>query len=363
MTRGAKPTPRTRIWSTIDLQRHGKESGYLRLPFSTENSAYGTIAIPICCIRNGQGPTALLIAGNHGDEYEGQVALSKLVQSIAPADIRGRIIILPHLNLPAAKAGRRLSPLDDGNLNRLFPGDPNGSPTQMIADYVSSVLLPMADVLIDLHSGGRSLDYFPCSLIRLAENSENNARIIDIATAFGAPICSISDGSGGGGATTLSATAQLLDVPALTAELGGGSGFSQSGAMLAMEGTLRVLDHVGNLRCGPEKPARPMPGTRFMRVVDRDSFIYAPGDGIFEPVVDVGTTAELNAVGGYLHGLNGETPIPVAFPRGGLVACKRAIALTREGDCLFKILNDLDWGTIADGTDATSGLIPKSLPQ
>jgi hypothetical protein len=45
------------------------------------------------------------------------------------------------------------------------------------------------------------------------------------------------------------------------------------------------------------------------------------------------------------------------------VACKRAIALTREGDCLFKILNNSDWGTIADGTDATSGLIPKSLPQ
>ena len=211
------PAADTRIWATIDLSQDGRQVGHLRLPFSTDLSAYGTIAIPIVCIRNGEGPTALLIAGSHGDEYEGQIALSRLARSIEHKDVHGRIVILPHLNLPAARVGRRLSPLDDGNLNRLFPGDPNGSPTQMIADYVTSILLPLADVVLDLHSGGRSLEYLPCSLVRSSGMREKNAEIINLANAFGAPICSISDGSGGGGATTLSAAAQVVGITALTA--------------------------------------------------------------------------------------------------------------------------------------------------
>ncbi|MDR7225273.1 succinylglutamate desuccinylase/aspartoacylase family protein, partial [Aminobacter aminovorans] len=144
------PAGETRIWTTLGFDRDGKQHDWLRLPFSTDRSAYGVIPIPITCIRNGEGPTALLIAGNHGDEYEGQVALSKLARQLDPLDIRGRILILPALNYPAVVAGRRLSPLDRGNLNRLFPGEANGTPTQMIAHYVSSVLLSMADIVIDL---------------------------------------------------------------------------------------------------------------------------------------------------------------------------------------------------------------------
>jgi predicted deacylase len=74
------PAGETRIWTTLDLEKDGKQHGFLRLPFSTDLSAYGTIPIPITCIRNGEGPTALLVAGNHGDEYEGQIALSKLAR-------------------------------------------------------------------------------------------------------------------------------------------------------------------------------------------------------------------------------------------------------------------------------------------
>src|SRR6516162_3472035 len=79
-----------------------------------------------------------LMAGNHGDEYEGQVALGKLIRSLEPAEVSGRIIILPSANFPAAMAGMRTSPLDEGNLNRSFPGDPYGGPTAQIADYISA---------------------------------------------------------------------------------------------------------------------------------------------------------------------------------------------------------------------------------
>ena len=63
------------------------------------------------------------MAGNHGDEYEGQVTMVRLIQDLEASDIKGRVIIMPAANLPAAMNGTRVSPLDAGNLNRAFPGN------------------------------------------------------------------------------------------------------------------------------------------------------------------------------------------------------------------------------------------------
>ena len=98
---------RTKIFTDVDYDRDGKQVGYLHLPHSVTRSAYGTIAIPVAVVRNGAGPTAFFMAGNHGDEYEGQVALCNLVREMKPDRIKGRIIILPAANLPAAMAGTR----------------------------------------------------------------------------------------------------------------------------------------------------------------------------------------------------------------------------------------------------------------
>src|SRR5258708_112891 len=126
---------RSRVVTDIDFEKQGKQHGFLSVPHSTHESAYGRIQIPIVCVNNGPGPTILLVAGNHGDEYEGQVALQRLARDLKPDHISGRAIILPALNFPAVEAGPRVSPLDDGNLNPLFPRDPDGGPTPMIPPY------------------------------------------------------------------------------------------------------------------------------------------------------------------------------------------------------------------------------------
>lgn len=150
-------TSRSRIAAEVDFTRNGRQNGYLRLFHSVHSSAYGFIPIPIVVLKNGDGPTALLVSGTHGDEYEGQVALCNLAKSLDPARIKGRVIILPAANFPAAVAGRRTSPIDEGNLNRLFPGDPDGTVTQQIAYHIEHELVPLADLVCDLHSGGSSL--------------------------------------------------------------------------------------------------------------------------------------------------------------------------------------------------------------
>ena len=65
----------------------------------------------------GAGPSVLLTAGNHGDEYEGQIALLKLIRDLDPGRLRGRVIVMPRLNLPAAAAGRRTSDRKSTRLN------------------------------------------------------------------------------------------------------------------------------------------------------------------------------------------------------------------------------------------------------
>lgn len=95
------------IVPTVDFAADGVQHGFLRLPYSRDESAWGSVMIPIAVIRNGAGPTALLTGGNHGDEYEGPIALFDLARTLNPRQIRGRVIIVPAMNYPAFRAGTR----------------------------------------------------------------------------------------------------------------------------------------------------------------------------------------------------------------------------------------------------------------
>ncbi len=333
----------TQIWTPLDFNADGKQCDWLRIPHSVDLSGYGVVPIPIICIRNGSGPTALLMAGSHGDEYEGQVALARLAREIDTGTVNGRIIIIPSLNTPAVEAGRRLSPLDNGNLNRSFPGNSLGGPTAMIAHYVTTVLLPMADLAIDLHAGGRSCDYIPCALIRSGGGEREHRDLCVLATAFGAPVTSISDGSGGGGRTTLSAAGGGLGVPVLTAELGGRATLSKEGLAVAHRGLRGVLHHYGILA---DDGVGPVPQTRFMRVNGRGAFVYAMQKGLFEPAVALADVVQAGQFAGLIHSIDRpwQKPEPICFSEGGMVACLRAPMLTQPGDCLYKLLVDVDPG-------------------
>src|SRR5262245_10819642 len=152
------------LHADLDLDAEGKACGFLRVPHSVHRSAYGYIPIPIVRIRNGAGPRVVLVAGNHGDEWEGQLALGELIRRLEPKDIKGRLIMLPSANFPAAIAALRTSPLDNGNLNRAYPGDSQGDVTHQIAFWIEHHLVPGNDFALDLHSGGGSLMYLPSAL-------------------------------------------------------------------------------------------------------------------------------------------------------------------------------------------------------
>lgn len=328
----------TLITAEVDFGAAGKQTGYLRVPHSVHRSAYGWLPVPITVIRNGPGPTLVAMAGNHGDEYEGQIAISGLARDLAPDQIRGRLILLPMLNAPAAMAGLRTSPIDDGNLNRLFPGDPKGSPTGMIAHYVEEVILPMADYAIDLHSGGSSLFYPPTLLRGMGHSTAEAATLKQMQDALDLPYAWVFTAGGGRASTARTAmgAANRKGVVNVMAELGGAGVVTPDILQRTSRGLLRLLHSLGML---PDYTPDPAQGTRELHV--RGS-VYAYGDGLFEPLKAIGDDVVAGEIVGLIH--HPETPVQapdeITSPYAGMVLCQRVMAPVQRGDAVFQIAAD-----------------------
>jgi predicted deacylase len=286
-------------------------------------------------IKNGSGPTAFLMSGNHGDEYEGQVALCKLVRELTPERVQGRVIIMPAANYPAAMAGARVSPIDGGNLNRAFPGDPDGGVTKEIAHYIDSVIFPMSNFYADLHSGGSSLDYVPFASTNDGPDAGVNKRSHAALEAFGAPISFIwkhCDPRYSPGA------ALVRGIPMIAGEFGGGGAVNRKALAFVEAGLTRALKHLGIW----DGPTVPPPKTRFMNLPGNDWMVYAPDHGLFEPATELGDWVKAGDLCGVVHFVDdpGRAPVPCHFKKDGMVICKRHPARVERGDCVSHLAVD-----------------------
>jgi uncharacterized protein len=319
----------SRIITDADFERDGKQVADLHVPQAHDDSAWGVVPIPIVVVKNGSGPTLMLSAGVHGDEYEGQVALLDLVREIRPEEIQGRLIVIPALHLPAARVGRRLSPIDCLDLNRTFPGDRGGSFAPMLAHYVAEVLLPLCDVNVDLHSGGRSLDCLACTMSHLLDDARVVERTLELARAFGAPLHVLNreiDGSG-----TLASAAEARGVITMSSELGGGNRLSRRGLEIARHGVRNVLRHLGMAEGKPVPFDQP---TEVQVLPDAESYGFAPASGIFCPLRDLGERVEAGRPAAAIYDIENplRPPVAVEFRRSGLLWAMRGQGRVEKGD-------------------------------
>jgi N-alpha-acetyl-L-2,4-diaminobutyrate deacetylase len=315
---------------TVDFTAPGKQLGRLELPTSTNTSAWAQQHIPIACISRGvAGPTALVLGGNHGDEYEGQVVALKLLRELEPEHVTGRVIVLPCLSPEASKAGTRLWP-DGANFNRSFPGRSDGPPTEQLAHFVSTVLFPLADYVIDIHSGGTSQAFVPCSHMHVVHDRGQRRAMLDAMLAWGTDhhFLYIADVAGSG---LLPVEAARQGKVVVTTELGGGGAVWARIHRLAERGLANVLRHAGIL--GGEVERRSRPGV-ILDGRDPRNYLYAPVSGIFETLVDPGDVVSAGEVVGRIHSL--ELPerdaAVVQAPLDGVTVSIRAITPTRQGD-------------------------------
>jgi N-alpha-acetyl-L-2,4-diaminobutyrate deacetylase len=324
-----------RVTTTIDFDADGKQFGTLSVPYSSNESAWGAVRIPIVVINGGSGPTLLCTGGNHGDEYEGPIALGKLARSLEAADIAGRLILLPALNLPAVLAGTRVSPLDRINLNRTFPGRWDGTVTEMIADYVSRRILPLCDAVVDLHSGGNTLHFLPFCGMHVLEDPAQMAGTRAAMLAFGAPFSVIIDEFDRLG--MLDTAVEQMGKVFLFTELGGGGTATAATIAIAERGVRNVLHHLGMLDGGPE----PAP-TRLMHSPDPSYFVVSEDRGIFEIMVDPGAEVSAGQPIARIHDVESPARTPATYraQRSGLLVGRRWPGPTRPGDCLAVIATE-----------------------
>jgi N-alpha-acetyl-L-2,4-diaminobutyrate deacetylase len=323
-------TPRASpIAATVDFERDGIQHGHLRLPYSRDDSAWGSVMIPICVVKRGVGPTALLTGANHGDEYEGPVALYDLARTLRPEEISGRVIIAPAMNYPAFEAGRRTSPIDKGNLNRAFPGRPDGGPTEKIADYFTRYLLPMADLVLDFHSGGRTLDFLPYAAAHALPDKEQEKRCFEAVAAFAAPYSMrMAEIDAVGMFDTAVEEAGKVFV---TTELRGGGTATAVSSHIAKTGLRNVLKHAGLLE-GPIE-ARP---SRWLDMPSDACFGFAEEAGLVEPLKDLGDPVRRGEVLARIHRIDrtGAAPFEHRARLDGVLAARHFPGLVKIGDCL-----------------------------
>ena len=328
---------RNPITPTIPLDRDGAHHGFLRLPYSRDDSAWGSVMIPISVIQNGDGPTALFTAGNHGDEYEGPVALQNLAATLDPAVIAGRVVILPALNYPAFRAATRTSPVDAGNLNRCCPGRADGTVTEKIAHYVCTELVPMADLVLDYHSGGKTLDFIPFAAAHILEDKVQEAACMAAMRAFNAPYSMRMleiDGAG-----MFDAEVEAQGKTFVTTELGGGGTATARSIAIAKKGARNLLIHAGMMEGIPD--AAP---SIEMDMPDSACFVFAERDGLIEPLADLGDNLREGDQVAKIWPIDrtGLPPVSYAAKRDGILAARHFPGLVKAGDCMAVIAEVLD---------------------
>lgn len=332
---------RSSAFTTIDLGRDGKQIGFFHLPQSPHDDAWGTVPVPLAVIRNGEGPTVLIEAGNHGDEYEGPIALGEFLRGVDPAAVTGRIIAIPAVNIPAVMAGTRTSPADGLNFNRCFPGDPQGTLTRQIAAYVNDCLMPEADFFLDLHSGGSSLMILPSAIIEPSADRAGHRRNVEATLAFGASTVVLVDNLGE--TRTSTAAAGLMGLTVVGTEMAGGGTVGADALTLCRRGIRNVLKHAGVLQGKAELPAEP---PRMLRVAGPQAYVLAPEDGVFEAAAPLGATVEAGDIAGRLHFLHdpAREPVELRHAVDGVVFAKRHPGRVVRGNCCLVVARSYDGG-------------------
>ncbi|CAN5469629.1 succinylglutamate desuccinylase/aspartoacylase family protein [soil metagenome] len=311
------------------LARGLKQTGWLEVATRTDGSAW---QLPLLYVTGHEaGPTLVVTAAVHGDEYEGIEAIPHIYRQLQPDALRGTLVMVPICNMPAYEVAQRSSPIDGLNLARVFPGDLNGTITQRIAYWIREKLLSHADFYIDLHSGGVAYD-IPTLIGYIHDDGALGQASLAGARAFGAPVLWGHPLPMAPGRTVSAATD--LNIPSLYTEAPGG-GYARSDDVACFtQGVRNVLQHLGMLAGEPHP--RPMTHHLFGDG-NLDSVIDANVAGYFRATVDLLSEVKAGQRLGGVQDLFGQVRQEVLADQDGVVIMLRRIHRVHVGDGLVHI--------------------------
>ncbi len=256
------------------------------------------------------GPHLALLGGVHGCEYSSIAAVTRFMTALDPGELRGRITAVPVVNLSSFRARSPfVTPEDGKNLNRCFPGDPNGSYSDVLAHAIFEELIAPADVVVDLHGGDLVEALEPFAIYA---ESAVESRAHAVAAAFGLPyvVREPRSESGLGGMTCIAAAE--AGIPAIIAEAGGCGLLDDDAIELLVRGIGNVLRHLEML------PGEPDPAAG-QRTVGSFVWLRCGGEGWWDAAVSVGDEVPAGALLGSMRDLWGDVLEEIRAPSDGVV--------------------------------------------
>jgi predicted deacylase len=290
-------------------------------------AAFGdSLGFPLLLARGCQhGPTLVVTANVHGDEYEGVRAILETFESLDPGQMSGDLLAVPVVNGPAFWSGTRISPLDGANLARVFPGDAAGTPSQQIAWHLAQTAIARADLYLDLHSGG--IRY---RMPSMAGYSAADLRGRAAAEAFGASVIWGHPPPIDPGRTVSFAAGR--GIPWLYTEARGAGRIHPDDLLMMRRGIRNLLCHLGILAGPPER----MPITaRLFGSGNTDSGLTATQAGFLLKQVDVMQPVTAGNLLGRLVTIAGEPLEEYRASTAGIIAMTREFPVVQAGDVLF----------------------------
>lgn len=324
----------------IDWDSSGKR--LYHIPF-TMDGAWGRVRVPICIIcADKPGKTVVAIGGTHGDEYEGPVVIKRLINDLeAGSVISGRVILIPVLNVPAFQADQRESSLDGKNMNRVFPGDVDGTITERIAHFITNEILIRADVVIDLHAAGGPMEIAPCTSFHKVEDPALFAQYKTTAFLFGMPFTLVY--VSGLGTGLLTEQAEKMGKITIGGEFGFGASTNYSGVRWAYGGIKNVMKYY-HLILGDIKPLllSEYERQRLVSNTDIDTYVSAPVSGISEPLVAMGSLVRKGQPVTRIHDFERltESGCEICADKDGYVIARRFRSQTQQGDMVMVIASE-----------------------
>ena len=282
------------------------------------------------------GPTLAVLAGVHGDEYEGIRAIPQVFRALDPAELRGRLIMVPVCNVPAFRTATRSSPIDGLNLARVFPGDPHGTVTQRIAHVLTEQVIAPSNLLIDLHSAGVAYSMPTLVGYPYADTPPAHAAR-DAALAFGCTVLWAHPPDPAATGRSISA-AEERGIPWIYTEAAGGGRALPEDVACYASGVLNVMRHIGMLPGQPEpRPLR----CHLLGSGNTDAPIRAESSGYFVADVALLDTVEAGQTIGRVLDLAGETIEEIHAHAGGRVVMIRGLPVIHAGEGAFLLSGEL----------------------
>jgi len=293
-------------------------SGSLEVPARAEDAATGFpirgASIPITIAHGATpGPVLALVAGTHGAEYVPIIALQRLRPTIDPAALRGTVVLVHVANMPSFLARTvYYSPVDGQNLNRVFPGKPDGTLSERIADVLTREIIARATHVADLHGGDGNESLLPYSYWITTGDPAVAQASRAMALAFGLDRI-VVDGerpTDPAASSFLSNTAITRGKPAITTETGDRSRVDADMVELVLRGIAGLFRHLGLRDDGPPPVAAPL-------WISRQQVVRAGATGLFYAAVAKGDRVAADAAIGRITDFHGQVLEEIRAPFGG----------------------------------------------